>query len=257
MPPKKKASAPAPADGVHTPCDKCPIRANKNFRKFEKEEVSFVESFKVGELAVQEGSTLLLDGHDSPHLYTVLDGWAVRYKTLEEGQRQVLNFALPGDFIGLQSTLFDKMQHSVEALTDMRLCVFSRERVWEVFEKHAGLAYDLTWIAAREESILADHLANVGQRSAFERLAYMIMYLFDRSRKCGLTRGSKLKTPVTQEHLADAMGLSIVHTNKTLQKLRGTGWIEWKRQEITMKDEEKLSKLASYDNERRVARPFI
>jgi CRP-like cAMP-binding protein len=253
----RKKPAAKSADPVQTPCSRCPLRKYEHFRAFEPQELAFVEKFKVGELAVQAGSTVLLDGTDSPHLFTILEGWAMRFKIFDDGQRQVLNFGMPGDFVGLQSALFDKMTHSVEALTDMRLCVFTRSRVWELYEKHAGLGFDLTWIAAREESILAEHLANVGQRSAFERLAYIVIYLYDRARRSGLSRGNVLTTPITQEHLADAMGLSIVHTNKTLKRLKATGWMDWRRQELKILDEARLAELAAYEIVERKPRPFI
>jgi CRP/FNR family transcriptional regulator len=257
MPSKKRSAGSAAPAAMQTPCSKCPLRRNDQFRPFQPDELEFIQDFKVGELRVQAGSSILLDGHDSPHLFSVLEGWAVRFKILDEGQRQVLNFAVPGDLIGLQSTLFDKMHHSVEALTDLRLCVFARERIWELYKQHPGLGFDLTWLAAREESIMSDHLVNVGQRSAFERLAYIIVYIFNHARRSGLVKGNKLITPVTQEHLADAMGLSMVHTNKTLKKLRQTGWLDWKRQELSILDEEKLTELAAFDLEKQRARPFL
>ncbi|MEZ5856443.1 MAG: Crp/Fnr family transcriptional regulator [Hyphomicrobiaceae bacterium] len=233
------------------------MRLLESFRAFEPDELSFVEGFKVGELSVQAGSSIFLEGHNSPHLYTVLDGWTMRYKTLENGKRQVLNFPLRGDLLGLQNVLFDTMLHSVEALTEVRLCVFQREGIWKLFEKHAGLAYDLTWMAAREESILAETLAAVGQMPARERLAFAIIHLFDRARRAGMTKGKTMLTPLTQEHLADAMGLSLVHANKTLQKLKATGWVAWKGQEITLLDERKLLELSGYERPSNNRRPFI
>ena len=216
-----------------------------------------MKSLKSGELVADAGTTVLLDGSNSPHLFTVLSGWAVRYKMLENGRRQVLNFALPGDLLGLQASLFKEMNHSVDALTDVRLCVFPRQRIWELFKSYPGLAFDLTWLASREELILAGHLASVGQRSAYARIAYMIIHLFDRARRCGLVRGDKALFPVTQQDLADAMGLSIVHTNKTLKKLRATGWIAWSRQELIIREEKKLRELAEYEPVDRVPRPFV
>lgn len=206
---------------------------------------------------MQAGSPILQDGQDSPHIYTILSGWAMRSKTFEDGRRQVLNFALVGDLIGLQSVLFDKMHHTVEALSDARLCVFSRQRLWELYQEHPALGFDITWLAAREEQMLADHLANIGQRSAFVRLAYMIIHLFDRARRAGVVKGKRLAAPITQDQLADAMGLSLVHTNKMLKRLRDAGWVEFKRNEITILDEVKLAEAADYDLGERPARPFI
>src|SRR5665213_1976624 len=81
-------------------------------------------------------------------------GCAFRYKTLPDGRRQILNYALPSDLIGLQGAVNDEMQHSVEALTDVTLCVFPREKLWDLYKDYPALAFDITWLAAREEQML-------------------------------------------------------------------------------------------------------
>ena len=108
-------SEPAP---WKVPCDDCPLRRKAVFREFSESELEFVKEFKAGELNVETGTTVLLEGTNSAHLYTVLSGWAFRYKRLPDGRRQILNFALPGDLVGVQGSMFDKMEHSLEALTD-------------------------------------------------------------------------------------------------------------------------------------------
>lgn len=253
--PRHKRDAASPDSLI--PCSKCPHRFNPNFRTFAAEEFRFVQSFKIGELRVPPGTTIMRDGEKAEHLYSMLNGWAMRYKLVDGGKRQILNFSITGDLLGLQSALFDKMLHTVDSLTELRLCVFDRKRMFELYKNHPGLAFDITWLAAREESILADHLANVGQRSAFGRLAYIITYLFDRARRAGLARGDTLAMPITQEHLADTMGLSMVHTNKTLRRLQAAGLIEWRRQELTIRDFDGLASAAEYDPLRAATRPFI
>mgnify|MGYP001334071557 CR=1 FL=1 len=239
------------------PCAKCPHRFNPGFRKFTRDELAFVQTFKIGELSVPPGTTVVRDGEKAEHLYSILNGWAMRYKLVDSGKRQILNFSITGDLVGLQSALFDKMLHAVDSLTELRLCVFDRRRMFELYQNHPGLAFDLTWLAAREESILADHLANVGQRSAFGRLAYVLTFLSDRAKRAGLARGNTLAMPITQEHLADTMGLSMVHTNKTLRRLQAAGFIEWRRQELTILDLDGLANAAEYDPLRATSRPFI
>ena len=101
---------------------------------------------------------LFLEGTSSAHLYTVLTGIAFRYKLLPDGRRQILNYCFPGDFIGLQGSVMQEMQHSIEALSDIVLCVFQREGLWRLFEIHAGLSFDVTWLAARSEQILDQQL---------------------------------------------------------------------------------------------------
>ena len=220
------AACPSPARQV--PCEKCPLRAEPSLRDFSQEELDFIAGFKSGELTAEEGTTLLMQGTDSAHLYTVLSGWAVRHKTLPDGRRQILNFVLPADLIGLQGTVLGEMQHSVEALSDMVLCVFPRERLWELYRGHPSLAFDLTWIAAREEQMLEENLVSVGRRTALERVAFVLLHLFVRAEQVRLTANNKVQFPFTQQHLADALGMSLVHTNKTLQKLMASKATRWK-----------------------------
>ena len=237
----KKGSGPAPPQ---TLCKSCPLRANKAFRKFAAEELEFMQGFKSGELVLDAGATILVEETNSPHLYTMLSGWAIKHKSLEDGRRQVLNFALPGDFLGLQASIFDSMHHTVQALTPVVLCVFPRAKLWTLYEKHSGLAFDVTWLASREETILADYLVTVGQRRAGERVAFILLHLFRRARQLGLTRGNKAAFPFTQEHLADTIGFSLVHTNKTLKQLRRSGTFKWTGADFELVDEEGLAAIA-------------
>ena len=242
---------------MQTPCARCPLRKLETFRNFTDEELEFISTFKSGELRLEAGNAIYDEGTNSPHLYTVLSGWAFKYKSLEDGRRQVVNYALPGDFIGLQASIFDSIGHSIEALTDVVLCVFPREKLWPLFEKHAGLAFDVTWLAAREENILGDYLVNVGQRSATERVAFVLLNLFQRARQSGLVRGSSAVFPITQEHLADTVGFSLVHTNKTLKRLRATGLFKWNGPDFEMIDEEKMMTLAGSVAPSEAVRPFL
>ena len=240
-----------------TRCEDCPIRKNENFREFSGKELDYVRKFKAGELAIERGATVFLEGTDSAHLFTVLDGWAFRYKMLEDGRRQILNYALPGDLLGLQASIMGKLDHSVEALTDVVLCVFQRDRIWELYQSHPGLAFDTTWLAAREERLLDENLLSVGRRTAEERISHMLLSLAERARRTGLTAGNRVKFPITQHHLADTLGLSLVHTNKTLRKLVNKGVIRWQPGELQIKNSRQLSELAKYQVAPLVQRPFI
>jgi hypothetical protein len=146
------------------PCRACPLRRQPLFVPFTEEEVAFMERFKMGELVVDPGTTILMEGSNSPQLYTVLRGQGVRYKTLSNGRRQVINFLFPGDFTGLQAGLMGEMKHSVESRTRMMLCVFDRSQLWQVFRTSPQRAYDLTWIAAVESIFWARPSRALGQR---------------------------------------------------------------------------------------------
>ena len=247
------------ADGKKssTPCRNCPLRKNPHFRAFTAEELTFMETFKSGELSVEPGTTILLEGTNSAHLFTVLSGWAFRYKTLEDGRRQILNFTLPGDLVGLQGSVFDKIQHSVEALTATVLCVFPREKLWSLFQNHPGLGFDMTWLSSREETMLDENLLSVGQRRADERVAYMLLNLYWRVQQTTPGHKKKVVFPFTQQHLADALGFSIVHINKTLKRLRATGAFEWTGAQFELKDEDKMLELAGSPNLPSGLRPLL
>ncbi len=238
-------------------CNQCPLAAMECFRDFSKEQLDFVLRFKTGEFTVDRGTTVLAEGSRSAHVYTVLSGWGFRYKLLENGRRQVLNFLLPGDFVGLQASLLSEMHHSVEALTPMLLCVFERDRLWELYQQQPGLAFDLTWIAAREERMLDDHLLSVGQRTGEERAAYLLLFLLQRARSRGLARGGRVTFPLSQPLLADALGLSLVHTNRVLNRFMRRGLIALNKRQITLANLAGLRKIADWDGATKVARPFI
>lgn len=240
-----------------TRCSDCPLQKIGTFRRFSGTEQDFVQSFKMGEMNNDPGATILVEGANSAHLYTVLEGWGFRYKTLEDGRRQILNYILPGDLVGLQGSVMGEMQHSVEALTSMNLCIFERTRLEELFKNYPTLAYDLTWIAAREERMLDEHLLSVGRRSAIERAAYLLAHLHARAASVGLNVGDEVAIPITQQHVADTLGLSIVHTNKTLKKLAARGVLKWLEKGCLVKDGAALAQIATWDYQLRSDRPFI
>ena len=250
------AAVPAPTRKV--PCEKCPLRGKAVLHDFTPEELAFIAEFKSGELQVEAGTTLFMQGANSAHLYTILSGWAFRYKTLPDGRRQILNYALPSDLIGLQGSIANEMQHSVEALTDMLLCVFPREKLWTLYSSYPALAFDVTWLAAREEQILDENLLNVGRRSSIERIAYLVLHLFTRAEEVGLAKADSVQFPFTQQHLADTLGMSLVHTNKTLKKLTATKTMRWKDKKLEFLDREGLARIAGFDlTARRAKRPFL
>ncbi len=99
-------------------------------------EIDFIAKLKAGELRTGPGTTVLREGSPSEHLFTLLEGWAFRYKTLEDGRRQITSFVLPGDLVGIQSSMQAEMDHSVDTLTAAVLCTFPRGRLWEVYKEH-------------------------------------------------------------------------------------------------------------------------
>lgn len=238
-------------------CEDCPLRQLRVFRTLSPAEVEFMHNFKRGELLVEPGATILLEQSASPHLYTVLEGWAYRHKAIDDGRRQVLNFALPGDLIGLQLAVQNDLHHTVTALTQVRLCVFQRDKVWSIFRDHSDLAYTMTWVAAREVQLLDGLLLSVGQRSAIERTVFLALHLYDRAKGVGYASDDVLRAPFGQTHFADALGITTVHLSRTLRKLRDQGLMRWQEGTIYLENRAELEALAAYERPDREPRPLI
>ncbi|MBZ9654405.1 Crp/Fnr family transcriptional regulator [Phyllobacterium lublinensis] len=239
------------------PCEKCPLQRFPHFQVHDKEEISFLSEFKTGELVADAGTTVLVEGANSAHLFTVLSGWGFRYKTLDDGRRQILNYVLPGDLIGLQGSVMKEMQHSIEALSPMILCVFQRDKLPNLFRSFPNLAYDITWLASREEQMLDEILLSIGRRTALERAAYLFAFIFQRAKSVDMVKNGKLTVPVTQQHVADTLGLSVVHTNKTLRKLASRGALRWLDRGCDVLDEQMLMEISGWQGLSTAPRPYI
>lgn len=205
------------------PCEACGLRAHAAFLAISPAELKTIESFRVGTRSVHAGGTVIEEHARSSQLYTLYAGWAFRYKTLSDGRRQILGFLLPGDFIGLQDEFAEGQTHGVEAATEATFCVFERDRLWDMFHAQPKLGYDITWLAARDEKMIDDNLVTTGRRNAGERVAMLLMHLYRRAERLGMVRDGWVAFPFNQQHIADALGLSLVHTNKTLRRLQRMG----------------------------------
>jgi CRP-like cAMP-binding protein len=246
-----------PANGRPLPCEFCPLRPRPALREFSPEELAFVKTFKVDELRVAAGVNFLRERTQSEQLYTVLSGWAFRYKLLDDGRRQILNYAMPADMLGLQGAVMKEMDHSVDALTPMVLCVFPRAKLWDLYARFPSLAFDVTWLAAREEQHIDENLVSLGRRSALERLAYLLLHLFLRAEEVGLTQNNTVQFPFTQQHIADSLGMSLVHTNRTVQRLVATKTVRWNNRMFEVLERDELRALAGDEAQPRPPRPFI
>ncbi|MEM7640910.1 MAG: Crp/Fnr family transcriptional regulator [Pseudomonadota bacterium] len=240
-----------------TSCENCPLRRSPLFVDHSAADIRFMQRFKAGELVIDPGTPLLMEGSNSPQLFTALRGMGLRYKVLEDGRRQVLNLVFPGDFIGLQAGVMGEMKHSVEATSSMTLCVFDRKEFWSFFRSHPERAFDITWLAAVEEHFLGETLTTIGQRSAIEAVAWALLKIFQRGKALGLVSNRAMPLPYRQQDLADALGLSLVHTNKTLGKLRERQLANWSDGALIVNDPESLAEIGKTEIAPHEPRPLL
>lgn len=200
------------------------------------EDVAAMQRFKVGELVVDAGTPILLEGSNSPQLFTVLHGMGLRYRHLKNGERQVINFVFPGDFLGLQAGLMGEMGHSVEATTKLTLCVFDRKELWSFIKAEPERGFELAWLSAVEEHFMGETLTTVGQRTAIQAVAWAFVRIYLRANASGNGADGQMRFPFKQRDLADALGLSLVHTNKTISILKSRQLIGWSGDAVQIND---------------------
>lgn len=231
-----------------TDCSQCPLRLRGNHTSNTPEEIEFIQDFKKEERSVAAGATILREHSSDGDIFTLREGWAFRYRTLPDGRRQILNFLLPGDFSGLQAELSHVMPYGVEALTPARVCIFRRENLWTLYQQFPQLGYDLTWLSASEELIVDENLLSVGRRTAPERVAMLLLHLNKRALAIEEPTEEGVYFPVSQQHIADALGLSLVHTNKTLRRLELMGLHRIRNNRLKILKADVLKKLSAYQD---------
>jgi len=239
-------------------CRNCPLQKLPGLRPLEPQQLAYMQEFKRGERRYDRGEIVFSEGERTRHLFTVIEGVLIRFSTLEDGRRQIVNFMFPGDLVGLQGAFDEPASHSIEALLPARLCVFGRNSFEELVKQNPRLGYDITWLAAKEETALEGHIVSLGQRSARERVVYLAAWLLDRAMATGITApGAPLDLPITQAQVADMLGLSLVHTNRTIRALHREGLVDWGPGELRIPDMEKASEFAGFDRANFRRRPFI
>jgi CRP-like cAMP-binding protein len=238
-------------------CYECALRACGLFKPITRNELGAINDIKRDHIALKASAEIVRAGDECPEIYTLYSGWAFRFKTLPDGRRQILNFLLPGDLVGLQAAMFDAALHGVEALTDVELCLLPRRKVWALFGEMPGLAFDVAWLGSREESRVDDNLMSAGRRTAAERTAALIISLYKRAKALGLVHDNAFEFPLTQQHIADALGMSLVHTNKTLARLRRLGMYSRVNGSMTLTNPRVLERIAQYFDEEVPLRPLI
>jgi len=190
---------------------------------------------------------MIREGERPTHVQLLLDGWAFRHKTLVDGRRQIIAFFLPGDMCDLNITLLREMDHSITSLTSVSVAEISHGVIDALLLRYPRIMRALWWETLVNAAIQREWTVNLGQRTAFERIAHLLCEVFMRLRIVGRTNGQKCEFPVTQAELGEAVGLSTVHVNRTLQEMRAAGLITLNGKELTIIDLPQLQELAMFN----------
>jgi CRP-like cAMP-binding protein len=179
---------------------------------------------------------LIREGDRPRGVYLILDGWACHYRTLQDGRRQTVDFAVPGDFCDLNVFILDQMDHSIGAITKLKVAEIDRDLLHGIVTSFPNITTALWWVELVSKSIHREWIVNVGQRTSLERIAHLFCEMFLRLESVGLTDGFSCDFPPTQQDIADATGLTTVHVNRTIQELRRRELLILERQRLTIPD---------------------
>lgn len=196
------------------------------------------------------GTDMIFEGQTDQSAYVVASGWVCSYKLLKTGERQIVDFQIPGDFLGLRSVLFRTSDHNIEPVTKVEASELTVGDLLNAFQRTPRLATAVLWAASRDEAMVVEHLVRLGRRDATERMAHFLLELYARLRLVrlvGLADRNGYACPLSQYMLADALGLSAVHVNRVLRQLRDEGLCTFRKGRVEFDDYEGLVDLAGFD----------
>ena len=192
-------------------------------------------------------SDLVSEGDCPTDISLLTEGFACRYKLLGDGRRQITAFLIPGDICDLRAFLMGRMDHGVAALCRCQVSHIAHPTLSEIIETHPHIGFGLWRDTMLDGAIYRQWLTNVGRRSAYQRIAHLLCEVWWRLQAVGRTRGDSYELPVTQTDIGDAMGLSVVHVNRTLQQLRADGLISLQSNVVVVLDWHRLQEAGEFD----------
>src|SRR6478735_869980 len=198
------------------------------------------------ERLVKRRHDLVVIGDEYRNLCFVKDGYAIRYKLLRSGKRQILNVILPGDVIGFPVSFFDRSIYSIVAVSDLTYNICSLDSYVRLCYEQPQFGLVLSWLAAQEAAIYAEHIVDIGRRTPLERLAHFLLEMHSRLLAVGRAQETSFDLQFSQEIIADVLGLSVPHLNRVMQKLRAEKLIESRSRLVNLVDVPSLRKLAHY-----------
>jgi len=217
------------------------------FVALSKKELTVLDRLHQRRRTFVAGRDLVHQGQSEQAAYILVSGWVCSYKLQPDGSRQIVDFQIPGDFLGLRSVLLHTSDHGIDPIVTIQAAEVLVSDLLDAFTRTPRLATAVLWAASRDEAMVVEHLVGLGRRNAEERMAHFLLELGARLALVGMGSKAGYACPLTQYHLADALGLSAVHVNRVLRKLRELGLVTFQDGQVTFDDYERLVALAQFD----------
>lgn len=231
-----------------TSCIECPIRKKALFQVVAEEYLQEAQSRRSAQYSLAARQALYQEGAPAAMAYTLFTGWLLLYRTHSDGSRQGLRVALPGDFVGYAPLSDAGYSHSALAVTDIVLCGFRQSDLHAIIDRDPDIARQITSIQARYLSTCESNVLGLGRKTAEQRIAFTIADLHHRLGQLGMVGpdDGEMPFPLTQEMLGELTGLTSVHTNRVLRKLRADGVMNSERQRVQILDLPRLAEIGEF-----------
>ncbi len=190
---------------------------------------------------------LIREGDRPGPVFVVLEGWAMRYKVLPNGSRQILAFLMPGDACDLNIGMLAEMDHSMQTVTHASVARIEAEAIEAMMDAHPDLARAMYVSQLVDEGTLRAWIVSLGRRNSAERMAHLLLELYMRGIRTGVASHDEMELPLSQVVLADALGMTPVHVNRVLRDLRQSGAVEVRRKMLRIHDPAALIRISGFD----------
>lgn len=233
-----------------TKCQDCAIRRMALFQGVPEERLQWTQKYRQHQFIVPRKTLLYIEGSKPDYVYTLFNGWMAMHQTLLDGERKIMRFALPGDFLGFQADANGIISHSVQALTESIVCGFPRSTLREMLEDQPTLALRLATMEARDMSLCQHHQMFGSRKNSEGSIAFLLLELFHRARRQMSQdynpSDNSIAFPLTQEEIGDSVGLTNVHVNRVIRQFVKNGLLQCKHKRLKIIDEPKLSKIGQF-----------
>jgi CRP-like cAMP-binding protein len=234
-------------------CAQCPVRHHGICQQIgtgpqiggQDIERQFRQSVRIAKW--RAGDPIFHQGEACGSVFTIQSGWVLTYKVFEDGRRQIIRFALPGDLIGIEGDTVSGMAYGAEALTDVKLCGIKHSVFLGLCARSSQLAMNYASALSREAMAAWNHIGALGQQPAQGRIANLLLELHQRLTARGGVEGVAVSLPLSQVHIADATGLTAVHVCRTLKRMRQEGLLDLQKGRLVLLDQQRLAEIAQLD----------
>ena len=236
-----------PSTASASPAYERMIRKLQHSSHLSAAEVEALRGLPVMIKVIGQDADIVQEGDRPTDCCLLVEGLLFRYKMMPDGARQILSLHVPGDVPDLQSLYLDVMDHNLGALAPSRVALIPHAAILEVVRRHPGVMAALWRETLVDGAIFREWLSNVGRHSAYQRMAHLMCEFFLKMKVVGLTEGEGCPFPLTQQQLGDALGLSVVHVNRTLQQLRAEGLLVLGSRHLSIPDFARMEQVAQFD----------